>query len=265
MIAGISTACFYPQHTETALSDLCNIGIESTEIFINSVSELAPGFICGLKKTADDSNVKILSVHPCTSLFETSYFFSEYDRRFDDGMEVYKKFYEAANNLGAKIVVFHGAIQNHSFQLSTDAYCERFGILVEDAKQYGIHLCHENVAYCVGKTPAFFTEILSRLPDARFVLDVKQAKRAGASPFDFAEAMDKNLAHIHISDHDDDNSCLLPGAGSFNITNFLSTVSKNGFDGGVIVELYRQNFSDIVEINAGYQHVSSCISTVKQN
>ncbi|GHU81166.1 AP endonuclease [Clostridia bacterium] len=261
MLAGISTACFYPTHTETALRDLCALDIGATEIFINAASELTPDFIRELKKAADGGGVDILSLHPYTSGFESLYFFSDYERRFRDGMELYKSYYEAANLLGAEIVVFHGAADHYSGGM--ERYCERFGLLAEDARRYGVDLCHENVSRCVGKAPGFFAAMARLLPGAEFVLDIKQAKRAGEDPMEFVDAMGAALRHVHFSDHDDSNFCLVPGKGTFNTAKFLSAIRKNGFDGGVIVELYRENFEDIVEIMAGYQQLSDLISTVK--
>ena len=45
MLAGISTACLYPQNTEEVLTILAENGVESTEVFINSASEMQTDYV----------------------------------------------------------------------------------------------------------------------------------------------------------------------------------------------------------------------------
>ncbi|MDR2932316.1 MAG: hypothetical protein LBV27_04340 [Oscillospiraceae bacterium] len=75
MLSGISTACFYPQHTEDALETVCQMGVQCTEIFANCAEELTPAYTSELQKMADFHGVKILSLHPYTSAMEGLFFF----------------------------------------------------------------------------------------------------------------------------------------------------------------------------------------------
>lgn len=259
MLAGVSTACLYPEYTEKALETLLSFRVQAVEVFINCMEELSVPFLSGLRKRADDGGAKILSVHPYTSGMEPMLFFSRYRRRFHEGMEFYKKYYEACNILGAEIVVFHG--DYHTSPTSYDEYFDRFGMLTDDAATFGVQLCHENVSRCIGHDPAFFKKLAACVPNAAFVLDVKQAIRSGEDVFDFARAMNGRIRHVHMSDHNSARDCLVPGRGTFNIREFLSVISSNNFDGGVIVELYQDNFDEIVEISEGYQHLCDEIST----
>lgn len=263
MLAGISTACFYPQHTEDALRELSALSIQCTEVFINCASELSEPFLKQLRAIANGGGVQILSLHPYTSGMEPMYFFSQYDRRFQEGRELYKRYYHAANLLGADITVFHGGTRNN--QMEQGEYFDRFGLLWEDARQQGIALCHENVSRCAGYCPEFFSELVKAIPDAEFVFDVKQAVRAGQDVVGFAGKLNGKIRHLHISDHNDINDCLPPGKGTFNIAKFLSNIRSVGFDGGVVVELYRENFGTIVEIYEGYQHLCTELSTASKN
>ena len=259
MIPGISTACFYPMYTETALGMLARLQPRGVEFFINSACELEPGFLKEMRRIVDDAGIRVLSVHPYTSGMEPMYFFSGYDRRFSEGTEVYQRYFQAANLLGADIVVFHGGMR--SSKMSYNEYFRRFNRLWEMGACHGVELCHENVARCIGYCSGFFTAMAEALPQVCYVLDTKQAVRAGEDVYEFAKAMGKRLRHVHISDHLPGQDCLVPGRGVLNIPVFLSTIKKNGFDGGVIVELYRENFDTIVEINEGYQHICTSIST----
>ena len=263
MLSGISTACLYPEYTETALKTILSHPVQAVEIFTNCKQELSAGILSEMRKRADDCGTKILSVHPYTSGMEPMYFFSGYQRRFQEGIDLYKQYYQACNILGADIVVFHGDTRDS--RLSYSEYFERFGKLVDDASTYGVSLCHENVSRCVGYSPDFFTALAAELPNAQFVLDVKQAVRSGQDVFNFAKSMGNRIKHVHISDNTCRSDCLAPGQGDFNIAKLLDIITSNGFDGGVIVELYRDNFDGIVEIFNGYQHILSHLSTYSQN
>ena len=78
MKLGISTACYYPDETESAVSRLAAAGIDTVEIFFNTFSELDPTFIAQLKKTLGE--IEVVSIHPFTSGFEPFLFFTGYDR-----------------------------------------------------------------------------------------------------------------------------------------------------------------------------------------
>lgn len=260
MIAGVSTACFYPTKTEDALRILVKEGVGAAEIFLNSHSELAPDFLRGLRNMADAAGVRLLAIHPYTSGMEPMLFFSTYARRFEDGREYYRAYYEAANILGAGIVVFHGNFAQ--FEMTNEEYFTRFGLLLQDAGNAGVKLCHENVCRCTSRSPAFFRAMAAYLPDARFILDVKQAVRAGEKVTDFLQAMSGRIAHVHISDHTESEDCLSIGKGVFHIPEFLSQLQLQGFQEGVIVELYRENFGDVVELMSGYQQLCRDILTV---
>jgi sugar phosphate isomerase/epimerase len=94
------------------------------------------------------------------------------------------------------------------------------------------------------------------------VLDLKQAIRAGQDIYRMAEAMAGRIRHVHFSDSDSASDCLPPGRGTFNIPKFLTFIAKTGFDAGVIVELYRENFVENVELFESYQLLLTAVSTV---
>lgn len=260
MVAGISTACFYPEPTEDALKRLAKQRVAATEVFLNSFSELEPDYLRELRRIADGSGLRILSVHPFLSGLEPMLFFSRYPRRFEDGRDLYKRFYQAACILGGDIVVFHGNARQ--LPIPNENYFRRYGVLLRDAAGEGVRLCHENVARCVGRDPGFFASMRAALPQARFVLDIKQVLRAGESVDRYLTDMGEGIAHIHISDHGPAGDCLSIGRGDFNIPEFLVRLRKIGFDAGVVVELYRENFGSDVELFAGYQQLFHDLSTV---
>lgn len=258
MLAGISTACFYPELTERGLMFAASIGAQAAEVFFNAPSELTDGFLRELRLIADNAGTRILSVHPFTSGLEPLLFFSDYRRRFCDGVELYKRYFHAANLLGADLLVLHG--DRRMSRKPRAAYFDAFGELAGEGRAMGVTVAQENVPRCASYCPDFFRDMRQYLPDARFVLDIKQAVRAGCTPGEMADAMGPGVAHLHVSDHNAQNDCLPVGAGDFDLTALLRQVRANGFDGGVILELYRDSYGEYKELSSAYQNICAAIA-----
>lgn len=260
MAVGISTACFYPEQTEESLGKILTLQPPCVEVFLNAGCELEPGYLKKLRSMADRAGTRIVSVHPYLSAMEPMFFFSLYDRRFAEGLELYRRFWQAAAILGADTVVFHG---NHRMSpLPLEEYFGRFDRLWQDARAAGVSLCQENVERCTSRSAGFFRAMGKALPEVRYILDVKQVIRAGEDLSEMVDAMGGRVRHIHMSDHNEGESCLVPGKGVLNISKLLIDTMSRGFSGSVIVELYRENFRDIVELSRGFQHLSLILSTL---
>ena len=46
---------------------------------------------------------------------------------------------------------------------------------------------------------------------ARFVLDLKQARRSGEDPFNYITSLGNSIVHCHVSDGNDKHDCLPVG------------------------------------------------------
>ena len=68
------------------------------------------------------------------------------------------------------------------------------------------------------------------------------------------------VVHLHVSDHNAKNDCLPVGAGDFDLAALLRQVRDNGFDGGVILELYRDSYGEYEELSLAYQNICAVIS-----
>lgn len=241
MKTGLSTACFYPMQTEEALIKVGELGFASTEVFFNSTSELDISFLKKLKQTQDKYEIKMNSVHPMASFAESYMLFSTYTRRFIDTVEMYKHYFEAANILGAKIVVIHGSrvpavIEPHE-------YYERFGTLIEEGLKQGIIVAHENVVGTMGQSPKCMLDMKNAIGNNfKMVLDIKQAVRSGYTPDDFVSVLNDRIVQVHISDHNEENDCLPPGEGDFDFKNFIKNLNDKGYKGDYIIELYSSSF-----------------------
>lgn len=264
MLAGVSTACLYPKLLEESLYDIAVNGISHTEIFVNTDSELKRNYVAELKRSLDHFEVSCRSLHPFTCAMEPMMFFSGYQRRVDDALDYYKRYFEAMNILEAGIFVFHG---NKSIMRTPDElYFESFLRLCETAEQFGVTVAQENVSRCTGGSLEFMKKMKNALGEkARFVLDIKQAVRAGESSFEILRALGKNVVHVHMSDHGENGDCLLIGKGSFGVKAFLGLLHEYSPDCSVILELYRSNFGGISDLADNYMVLKKMIEKAESS
>lgn len=248
---GISSACFYPENTEDAVKFLKDNKIPNIEIFFNSPSELERDY---LKKLSHDlGETKVVSVHPFTSIYEPYLFFSEYERRFYDGMKLYESYFKAAEFLSAKFVILHGAIK--ATKITDEEYFKRFEKIDSLAKNYGVRLLQENVAPFKSANSEFISHMKQYIPDVGFVLDTKQCVRAGEDILNMAKVMGKNIRHVHISDHTKSKDCLIPSFGEYDFSPLFSTLEDLEYGGAVLIEVYKDNYNNKSELIQGYQNL----------
>lgn len=249
MIAGVSTACLYPKPLEESLYEIAINGAACTEIFINTHSELKKSFAYGVKNMLDRFEMKSPSLHPFTCELEQLMFFSDYERRFNDIMEYYKLYFRFMNIIGADIFVFHGGKADRGREF----YCERYSKLYRLGQEFGVTVALENVSRCQSGSSAFVRDTARMLGNEfAFVLDTKQAIRAGENPFTFLEAAGSRTVHVHISDSGELGDCLPIGKGRFRFKQFFERLNELNPDASVILELYRSGFGGISELISSY-------------
>lgn len=253
---GISSACYYPLVTEESFEKICLSGVKCAEIFFNSPGELEKNYIHELAARQREYGVDIVSVHPFMSFAEDFYLFSPYERRFTDILPLYERFFEVCREFGARIFVIHGARIPGS---SPDAvYCERFAKLTELGKRYGVSVCQENVVNYRSESAEYLTMMRNAIgEDFGVVLDVKQARRAGISPYDIIDAVGGCIRHVHISDHRADCDCVPPGQGRFDFPELFRTMRGIGYEGAYMIEVYEHSYRDEREITESYQKVKN--------
>lgn len=258
MYCAISTACLYPLETEKSLKILLKQGFRNFEFFLNCESEFSDGFISELISMLDGYGAKACSVHLFMSGLEPYMFFSDYMRRFNDGVAQYRRYFSKAAKLGAKVVVFHG--DRRDGRISIEKFCERFGILSEAAAGEGVTLAQENVARCRSATIENILAMKRILGDRiKFVLDVKQALRAGESPICMCDAMGESIALIHLSDNKSGHDCLLPGTGTFDIANLCGRLAEKSYDGPLVIEVYNNAYKNYGDLAKSLQYMTGII------
>lgn len=260
MHIGVSTACLYPMETERSLDTLLSLGFRRFELFLNCFSEVKEDYVRSLREKLDASGAQALSVHPFTSAFENMLFFSDYARRTEDGLTLYRDYFRAANLLGASILVLHGQRNYHHSSLTDEEYCRRYQRLFWLGQEYGITVAQENVNAFRSEKASFIRRMRDILGDeCAFVLDLKQAVRAGEQPFDMLDAMKGKLVHLHLNDHTLQKDCLLPGQGHFDWNRYFQEVADSGYAGEGVIEVYRGDFARVEELLASKKLLESCL------
>ena len=258
MKVGVSTASLYPLHAEDAFRTLCEMGVKTIEVFANSTCEGEEPCVSEIIAMQKEYAVDITSFHPFSSPMESVFLFSTYDRRIDEMMTLYRSFFKSMNKLGARLFVLHGAIS--SSKCTDEHYLKQFSMLSDAGREYGVTVAQENVSYCLSGRLEFLKMMKDKLGDkAKFVLDLKQARRSREDPLDYIKELGENIAHCHISDADNERDCLAVGAGCFDFEELIKALKAQGFDGTLIVELYRQNYGEFTELKTSAERLSEIV------
>ncbi len=258
MRIGISTACFYPMPLEETLSILKGLRVKIIEVFVNAESEFDPKFYSRFGEDAAKSGLEILSVHPYTSIMEGLLLFSEYRRRTADGLKHYRRYFECAKALGAKFLTFHGE-REMGFKDTPERWerkCEVYHRLCALGGSEGVTLAQENVNWCRSREPEFIKALSRDVPELKYTLDIKQARRAGKDWKSFVDIERERLVNIHINDYSEEKSCLLPGRGGIDYGEFFSYVRGAGYKGDAIIEVYGSDYSEPAELGEAARFLS---------
>ena len=252
MNIGASTACLFPSKTEKSFADLAELGFDCIEIFFNAFNELDGEVFDEIKSIQTRYKIKVPSLHPFTSFAESVLFFSPYRRRLYDGLELYKQYFDAANRLGADILVIHGC--KEEYEIDPDDYIERFGELVCLGERYGVRVAQENVVKYMSQNKDFLLKMQKNLGSKfHMVFDIKQAVRSGYNPFEIVDCLGKSFVHLHLNDNDMSRNldCMLPGEGKFDFEQLFKKLDGISYNGNAVIELYRANFDKPEDLKQG--------------
>ena len=159
-----------------------NLGFNSGEIFLNSISEYEEDFANIILEQSLENDFKINSVHGFSSSFEP-YLFDEYKRRRDDSFLQFEKICKFTKIVGADCYTFHGMRNKKLNEISKEFVFDIYDKLLYISKEKGIKLCQENVFWCMSGNIDFLYMLKERYEGSiYFTLDIKQAYRAGKIP-----------------------------------------------------------------------------------
>jgi len=248
---GASTSCFYPMETELSAELLGKLGFRRIEIFLNALCECEPEYCRDLRRRLDESGMTCCAVHSPISAYEYLLIFSPYRRRLEDGLDIYRRIFQAADILGARIVNLHGERRENPAACGVDRYCEGLHAVMDAARSSDARLCQENVSWCKSSDPGFLAAVAENMRGSGlgYTLDLKQAVRAHVPVSRYIEIMGRELINVHLSDHNGEKSCLLPGQGVFDYAAFAQELKRLGFSGPLTIEVYRGDFAQDRELS----------------
>ncbi len=245
---GISTASLFGRYnTEDALEFLNKNGCETAEVFLESFCEYNAEFGKTLK--ARKGGVDVHSVHVLTTQFEPQ-LYSLNERAKQDSFCILEGAMAAAREIGAGYYTFHGGARFKKTPLNIDF--DRIGAVTNDiiavAGRYGVQLAHENVHWGYYNYIGFFKELKKRAPALKGTLDVKQARQSGIDCAEFIDEMGQDIVTVHLSDIDGCGKMCLPGRGITDYKELFSRLGGAGFDGAVLLEVYKNDFENVSEL-----------------
>lgn len=250
MKIGISTACFYPMPTEETFQIIAEQGFDTIEIFLNSIQEAQQPFVDVMKKEIQKYGLHVRSIHPHCGAYEYLTLFSTYPRRHQDGINEYRDIIQTAKTLDADYITFHGDRTRTPLPTTLEVYCSTVKELMDLAAEQDIAIAQENVSWCKSSDLEFLKQVDHQLRPygLYYTLDVKQAKRVGLCWQDYLPIMSGRLANVHISDQTEEQSCLLPGEGEMDYTQLFQALSREGYTGDFMVEVYQHNYKQYQQL-----------------
>ena len=262
METGLSTACFFGQmHLEDTIKVIEKLGVKTIEVFLNTFSEYKEDFVKDFRKRADDSGIRINSVHPHGVQYEPQ-LFSTYDRARNDAIEIFTRVAAAAEILGAQLTVMHGALnfkKTRKSIINYDHIAKTVDDAAEIAKRFGVKLAYENVHWCFFNQPEFATELKARCKsdNVYFNFDIKQEAQGGVKQMAIYDAMTPRVANVHVCDivHEAEPGFIspkMPFTGELDMELLRSRLKETGYDNVVVMEIYGNNFRDLAELKDYY-------------
>lgn len=255
MKLGMSSAAFYGQmETEDQAALLRDFPVEVCEIFLETHSEYTAAFGALVKERL--AGLACLSVHPKGTQFEQD-LFGRSHRQAQDALRTFRGVCEAGQAMGARYYVFHGpfAVSGRVRPGAIFEVEKRVTGLRAIARAHGLELLWENVSWCAMQRPEDVREIAALFPDLGFVLDVKQAMRAGVEPIGMVEAMGGRIRHVHALDRDAEGRLCLPGEGTVDWRALMGALRAQGYDGAVILEPYEWMSRDHDALRRSLEHL----------
>lgn len=262
MQTGISTASLFLRYdTEEALQILNSKGVLTSEIFLESYSEYNKRFGKILRKKKGKMGVN--SIHTLTTQFEPQ-LYSVNERAKSDSFKILGGVLSAGKVLNAKNYTFHGGARIKRTPLVLDF--DRIGAITQQiincCKKYDMNLAYENVHWSYYNYVGFFKELKKRTEGLKATLDIKQARQSGIDHELFLEEMGEDIVTVHLSDIDENGKMCLPGTGITDFNRLFCKLSDVGFDGALILEVYKNDYENIDQLLESYDYVTNLANKI---
>ncbi len=257
MQVGISTASLFGRfNTEDGLKFLSDNKVPCAEIFLESFCEYNSKFGKLLKKTK--GNIKVHSIHTLTTQFEPT-LYSVNERAQRDSFDLLDKTMSVAELVNADYYTFHGGarFKKTPFVMDYDRLGKITQRIIDVCSSHKVSLAYENVHWGYYNFIGFFNEMRKRTSGLKATLDVKQARQSDLSYAEFIEEMGSDIVTVHLSDINELGKMCLPGRGITDFDELFNRLSGVGFNGALLLEVYKSDFTDLDELFGSLDYVKN--------
>ena len=241
---GCSTGAFFPAAaTEVAISQAAQIGMRDIEVMLQAHGEYQPAFFEVLRDQVRATGVSVHAVH---ALHRYHPVFEPYQRRVEEGWDLFERAVEGAALLGARVLVWHGVCKgDRGLAAHSDEALDAIDRLAGICSAHGVQLALENVSWCAMAQTRDVLALASRIPGLRhadavgFAFDPFQASKAKANPFMILAAMENRLLDVHLRDFRESDPAhrgLLPGDGDLPWPALIRAIASAGYQDPLILE-----------------------------
>lgn len=255
MKIGISTASLFGRYDSVqAVEFLNNNNVETAEVFLESFCEYNKRF--GKKIKKKKGNLDIHSVHTLTTQFEPT-LFSVNEKAQKDSFKLLEDTMQCAEKIGAKYYTFHGQarLKKLPIKMNFDRMGDIANRIIDITEKHGVDIAYENVHWCYYNYIGFFEELKKRVPRLKGTLDIKQARLSGVDYKDYINEMKNDIVTVHLSDVKEDGKMCLPGKGMTDYHDIFSRLYDVGFDGAMLLEVYKDDFEREEELFESLEYV----------
>jgi len=207
-----------------------------------NVSTLTKTEVLEAKRTLQDYGIKVSSIGSPLGKIKL-------DGDIAEHLEVAKRVFETANELGAKY------IRMFSFYLPEGKkrdecrgqVCDELEKLVVLAQKNGVTLCHENEALIYGESPEKCLELVEYFDGKlKCVFDMGNFVLDGYNPMDAYWLLEKHVEYFHIKDALYAGAIVPAGKGEAQIKEILDTYKASGKkDTFITLEPHLQTFAGL--------------------
>lgn len=191
--------------------------LEIRQVDGENIADIDAAKAKNIRERLDNAGIRVWSIG-------SPYGKSGIEDSFEPQLERFRRGLELAGILGAE------RIRIFSFYIPDDKnpsdykeeVIERLGVFVEEAKKYGIMLCHENEKRIYGDIATRCADILKALPELRAVFDPANFIQCGQDTVEAWNMLKEYVEYMHIKDALADGMVVPAGEGIGNIPYLLS-------------------------------------------
>ena len=148
----------------------------------------------------------------------------------------FRRALEVCKILGTKRMrMFSFFVPQDKLEEYRDEVMKRMQIMLDEAKEAGILLCHENEGKIYGECPEAVEDLLKTLPDLRGIYDPANYVHSQHDAVKGLEVTIPSLEYMHVKDCLYEGSVIVPaGAGEGHVKEALEKIDKL-FDGEIVL------------------------------